>query len=322
MNRRDRRAAKALSGRGNKSDGVPIVAVHEAGHAVAKVLSIGELGYSINDAIERIELGSNPLPLSNNGNMLLLSEGVTYGPIFSREINEAALELINSFIAEHGVPNGTQADELLCKIIQLGRAAGANIDRWFRTRVFNVVSGSMAEAIYSSRLFYDVWQGYQAKMDRLSVVGEARIAQIAPEKITSTIERMAVLSAYMMENRPVWAAVLALAKKLNGVGLMKGNKAVECITSVLSESDLSDVFAGGINRLSEFEAEISGAEVVVAFAADGSRNVIKGERNLEALRGAQQTYGQLFFCRFPTLGETLWHAFGDGALPDQPPSLG
>ena len=70
-----------------------IVAVHEAGHAVAKVLAAGELGYSITEAINHIDIGTDESwGQSTDGKMMLRSQGVTFGPIFSRDINAASRE--------------------------------------------------------------------------------------------------------------------------------------------------------------------------------------------------------------------------------------
>ena len=55
MNRHERRAQERLAKR--KLDGSNrIIAVYEAGHAVAKMLAVNELGYGLESAIERIEM--------------------------------------------------------------------------------------------------------------------------------------------------------------------------------------------------------------------------------------------------------------------------
>ena len=37
--------------------------------------------------------------------------------------------------------------------------------KWFRARVFDAVTGSIAEAIFTKRTFHDVWNGHQAEGD-------------------------------------------------------------------------------------------------------------------------------------------------------------
>ena len=128
MNRHERRKAKALSRLGHKSDGPTVVAVHEAGHAVAKVLAIGELGYSIHEAIEYIVMGTNKsLARSANGKMMLRSQGVTFGHTFSKDMAAAASrESVQAYPSEHGELNLST----LSKIVELSRAAGADVGKW------------------------------------------------------------------------------------------------------------------------------------------------------------------------------------------------
>jgi hypothetical protein len=252
MNRYQRRKAKALSRLAHKNHGPTVVAVHEAGHAVAKVLAIGELGYSIDEAIEYIDMGSKePLAPSADGKMMMHSQGVTFGKTFSKDIATASREFIQAYPSEDEMlPQGAkaqeflllqgdEAQEFLSQSVALGRAAGADIGKWFRARVFDAVTGSITEAIITKQTFHDVWNGYQAESDQLSVVRDAKISGIALNEVKSAINRMAALSAYLMEKPEVWAAVLALANKLPTVGRMDGDKAVAIIAKALSESDLT-----------------------------------------------------------------------------------
>jgi hypothetical protein len=91
MNRHERRAAQARARYAAKNGDSHIVAVHEAGHAVAKVLAAGELGYSIHEAVECVEIGTEQLVgASPDGKVMFLSAARTEGPIFSREIDAAS----------------------------------------------------------------------------------------------------------------------------------------------------------------------------------------------------------------------------------------
>jgi hypothetical protein len=148
MNRHDRRAAQAKAKHPRKNGTLQIVAVHEAGHAVAKVLAAGELGYSINEAINHIDMGTGgKLGQSADGRMITRSQAVTYGPTFSRDIDEASLEFTQSFMRGRGTLGGREANEFWSKVVELGRAAGADIGKWFRARVFVAVSGSIGDLL-------------------------------------------------------------------------------------------------------------------------------------------------------------------------------
>jgi hypothetical protein len=79
MNRYQRRAAKAAA-RSAKIDGV--VAVHEAGHAVARYLTAADLGVSTNDAISYIEVAPNAaVTKSVDKRMIFRTQATTFGPL-------------------------------------------------------------------------------------------------------------------------------------------------------------------------------------------------------------------------------------------------
>jgi hypothetical protein len=149
MNRHERRAAKVRARLVAKNGGSHIVAVHEAGHAIAKVLAAEELGYSINEAIDRIEIGvGETLGRSVDGRMITRSQAVTYGPTFSRDIDEASFEFKQTYLSGRAgdvTLEGREQLEYSSKLVELGRAAGANIGKWFRARVFDAVSGSRSD---------------------------------------------------------------------------------------------------------------------------------------------------------------------------------
>jgi hypothetical protein len=316
MNRRKRPATKDPGRRARKNASLQIVAVHEAGHAVAKVLSFEELGYSISRSIDYIDIGAGRMIRSADGTMVLCSQGITFGPMFSKDIASASQEFREAYPSERQELTGHEAYDFLSAIVELGRAADADIDKWFRARVFDAVTGSIAEAIISNRSFSDVWNGYECEGDRLSIVSDAKISRITGDEALLMIDRMAALSAYLMETPAVWAAVLALANKLPGVGRMNGAKAVAIITSTLSEGDVIGMFAKALERITEIEQQMSSAEYVVAKLRDGSTHVIKGGELLGNIEGDFVQAVQ-YDCTFPVFAETLCLAFGDGALQKQ-----
>jgi hypothetical protein len=321
MNRHERRAAKVRARLAAKNSDLHIVAVHEAGHAVAKVLAAGELSYGIDEAIDRIEMGmADSLGRSGDGRMITISQGVTFGPMFSPDILEASREFKQTYFSERGHPKqvileGQEQIEYLSKFVELGRTAGADIGKWFRARVFDAVSGSMAEAIFSKRAFYDVWHGYEAESDEFSVVRDAEWAGIGVDEIKSTIRRMAVLSFCLMEKPKVWEAVLALANKLPAVGTMKGVTAVATIAGVIPETNLTGMFGEALERVSELEREISAAKVVIVETPDGLKDLTKGKELLQNVKDGDTEVEVLTYqSTLPVFGEVLFHAFGDGAV--------
>jgi hypothetical protein len=177
MNRHARRAAKAMTRYTVKSKDHQIVAVHEAGHAVAKVLAARDFGYEVHEAVAYIDVGSQgPGDLTPDGKMILRSQGVTYGPIFSKEISLAAAEFQDGFFADRASPTieGNDRRELFCGTLNAGRTARADIKKWFRIRAFDAVAGCVAEANFSKRDFGELFfEDYSAERDRDGIAYDA-----------------------------------------------------------------------------------------------------------------------------------------------------
>jgi hypothetical protein len=314
MNRHARRAARAMARHASNAKDHHLIAVHEAGHAVAKVLASGELGYAASEAIAYIEIGSaRDGTVSADGKMLLRSQAVTFGPTFSREIADAAEEFENARLAGQTkeMLQGSDTRELYPEILHAARTAGADIGRWLRARVFDAVAGPLAEAIASNRQFGDVfWKGYAAEGDWNGIVSDLKISGTPVPEGFSLVNRMAVLAAYVMQDPLVWNAVIALAKRLPKAGRMGGSGAARIITDSMSEADLRTIFPAGLETLAKLEEEIAAASVVVATLPDGSKHLVKGKDHL-----AKHGEALLYECNLPVLAETLRDAFGDGSRP-------
>src|SRR5438067_9965781 len=82
MNRHERRAAK-VAVRSAKIDRV--VAIHEAGHAVARFLTAADLGFSVDAAISYIEIApDSAVTKSIDKRMIFRMQAATFGPMLSR----------------------------------------------------------------------------------------------------------------------------------------------------------------------------------------------------------------------------------------------
>jgi hypothetical protein len=116
MTGREKQTSKRVVGAAaNKVATPPIVAVHEAGHAVARVLVAGELGYSLDEVISCIELGTNLRGRSVDG------RSATEGPVFSRDIDEAARQQLGeTYLSDHATLKGTEVHEFMSEMIELG----------------------------------------------------------------------------------------------------------------------------------------------------------------------------------------------------------
>ena len=293
-----------------------IVAVHEAGHAVAKVMAAPDFGYEVHEAVAYIDVGSQePCGLTPDGKMILRSQGVTYGPTFSKEISLAAAGFTAAFFADRTslTVQGNDRRELFCGILNAARTAGADINRWFRIRAFDAVAGCVAEANFSKRDFGELFfQDYAAESDRGGIAHDARMAAIPARETKLVISHMAAVNAYLMQDEKIWAAVLALAKELPVVGLMPGREAVKIITGILSPNDLAVAYREAAKEIDRLKAEIEAQPIVTAICADQSTILVKG---IEHLSDKELVTALQYECKLPVFAEALGYAFGDGSRP-------
>jgi len=310
MNRHERRAAKAKAQHAPPDEHHQIAAIHEAGHAVAKVLAAAEMDYEVNDAISHIEMRVEAQGhMSADGKMLMFSQAVTFAPTFSKDIALAAHDYMAAL--RTGNEDGVDKRTYFSEVINRARTASADIGKWFRLRSFTAVAGPIAEAIFTNRPFGKVfWQEYAAESDLQGITFDGVMADIPIKEITATINKMAALAAYLMQDDKVWAAAQALANKLPTVGRMSGVEAVKIITGILPASDLTATFAEGLGVIARLETEIAAQPIVTASYPDGSTTLIKG---IDRLTGKEAVTSVRYECKLPVFGEALWLAVGDGA---------
>jgi hypothetical protein len=304
MNRKARRAEKAKAQKTHSLADIPIAAIHEAGHAVAKVLAIEELEWDLREAIADIEIHCD-------------QSGVTRGHMFSRGIEEGSQKFKSGYLAEFGIPSGTDVRSFLTRVFRHGRNAGADIERWFRARTFDAVSGPVAEAIYSNQSFHQVWESDHAMGDRSSVASDALLADMPPEHVIQAIDHMAALSAHIMEKTSVWTAVLTLAKALPAVGRMAGSDAITCIASAIPRRERVGLFSDSLVRINEIEVAMHQARVAVACGPFSALDdLLKGKEIIQEAGhcGLKTVEAVKINCQRAISAETLWRAFGDGAL--------
>jgi len=315
MNRHARRAAKAMARRTLKSKDRQIVAVHEAGHAVAKVLAARDFGYEVHEAVAHIDVGSKGSgDLSSGGKMILGSQGVTYGPVFSKEISVAAAKFKDGFFADRAslTIKGNDRRELFCGILNAARTAGADIKKWFGIRAFDAVAGSVAEAIFSKRDFGELFfQDPSAELDRSGIAYDAHMAAIPNSEATLVICHMAAVNAYLMQDDKIWTAVLALAEELPVVGRMPGREVLNVITGILSPNDLAAAYDEAVKEIDKLKAEIEAQPIVAAICADQTI-LVKGRDHLS---DKELVTALQFECKLPVFVETLQCAFGDASRP-------
>jgi hypothetical protein len=237
MNRHDKRATKATA-RSAKIDRV--VAVHEAGHAVARFLTAADLGFSTNNAISYIEVAPDgAVTKSVDKRMNFRIQATTFGPMLSKEIQELFREECTSL---RGL-SGRIAFEALSGIITKARSAGLDVNRWLRAKSLISVFGAAAEARYTGKTFSDVFNGYENEGDRRDAIQDCMIAGMTEEEeddIGAVLDEAAAAAVNLIYRNEVWRALLALADKLPAAGRFEGKKAASIIEHALARADNFD----------------------------------------------------------------------------------
>jgi hypothetical protein len=220
MNRHEKRAAKAMARRQAVDR---VVKVHEAGHAVARILVADSLGWSADEALKYIDIGEQLEPEAAAAN---------YGQFYSKPM----LEFLQTKMppeAIDGPHNGTEMHALFSEM----RSAGIDVDAWFRARSIDILFGAIAEAKLTGRSSIDVWMGDGCMLDVEDLHFAGFLSGIPEEQLAEVIvERIEIAEGYIA--RPeVWRAILVLADKIKP-GRMNGRVAAAIITRALAQSEV------------------------------------------------------------------------------------
>lgn len=200
------------------------VAIHEAGHAVGRVLVSDSLGWRPDEAIAYIDVHEAPSTIgtSLDGRHQLLSQATTFGQFLSRPMHE--------FLdPKRRTPTSL---DITCEIFAEMRAAGIDIDGWFRAKSIECIFGPMAEAKCLAKPFKDAFDDCSAERDLVDIFRNGTLCGMTPDQIGAAINENIALAEHHMAHPNVWAAILALADALKP-GRMEGRTAVAIIAGAL-----------------------------------------------------------------------------------------
>jgi hypothetical protein len=200
------------------------VTVHEAGHAVGRVLVAGSLGWRPNEAIAYIDVHVAPSTIgkSIDGTHELRSQATTYGQFLSRPM----LEFLESKI------RSGRSLEITREHFAEMRAAGIDVDDWFRAKSVECIFGPMAEAKSLGKPFNEVFNDDGAEGDIVDIFRNGTLCGMTPDQIAHSIGENVALAERDMAHPEVWAAILALADALKP-GRMDGPAAAAIIDRAL-----------------------------------------------------------------------------------------
>ena len=224
MNRKERRAAQ--SGR-RRAKLDRIIAVHESGHAVARVLVAEQTGIPVDHSISHIDVGTKAeMGKSIDGQSVLISQAITFGPMLP-EAASAAIRAMN-LSAGHALT----MDEITVAF-DAAVARGLHAKSWAAGRAFIATCGAAAEARHLSLPFASVWNGPQCEHDLRDTVRDLLIARVLDSEMEDVIDQAASEAVATMARPEVWRAVSALADRIPTFGLMPGRLAVSIVRAAL-----------------------------------------------------------------------------------------
>lgn len=188
------------------------VAVHESGHAVARVLSIGRVGITNENAIQWIEM----------------SRGTPHCSVFELPLNMPGLR---EFGEREGIREG--AWPTVEQWRKLFYFMGIDPLEWARVRLFEITAGAAAQAKFANVSFDLVWNDDGCSDDRRNVIETCqRIGLNESEAIGLIVERSKE-ACTVMDKTGVWRAVLTLAERLPITGRMPGSTVISVVQNAL-----------------------------------------------------------------------------------------
>ncbi len=245
MNRHERRAAKAKARNALVEPVDPVVAFHEAGHAVARYLTAEMMGVPPERSVSSIVVHV-PETVSKgksvDGKMDMAAQATTFGPMFSDEIAAVSKAMIeeNAWTSAETVEKMNSLD-IRRELMQRAREQGCDVERWLRARAREAVAGALAESIYRQVPFGDVWEGYEAEDDRRSFVGDAMTLGLDDEEL-ATVVNEALDDAFewfkdqVLNNPGVRIALNAVAQRINRPGTISGPIVVGIIENAMGDA--------------------------------------------------------------------------------------
>jgi hypothetical protein len=187
-------------------------AVHESGHAVARVLSIGRVGITDENAIRWIEM----------------DRGTPHCSVFELPLNMPGLK---AFGEREGIrEDSSWTAEQWRKLFSFMR-----IDpfEWASVKVFEITAGAAAQAKFTDVSFASVWHDYGCGDDRRNVIETCQRIGLNGSEAMKLFAEQAEEACTVMDKTDVWRAVLTLAERLPTTGRMPGDTVVSIVQNAL-----------------------------------------------------------------------------------------
>ena len=190
------------------------IAVHESGHAVARVLSIGSVGITNENAIRWIEM----------------DQGNPHCSVLELPLGMPGLR-------EYGESEGISGDRkwTVEEWRKIFARMGIDPMEWAGVRIFEIAAGAAAQAKFVDVSFGPVWHHDGCSDDRDKVMETCQRIGLSGEEAMKLFAERAEEACNTMDNPDVWRAVLTLAEQLPADGRMRGDTVVSIVRNALSD---------------------------------------------------------------------------------------
>jgi hypothetical protein len=192
-----------------------ITKVHEAGHALGRVLTAGDMGPDQYPVIEYIDFEV----IKRKGEVE--ARATVYGPLFSAEMEER-------------IPVDKKTTSLSVESIRRA-CEGMDLSRWMRAKLLIIAMGPAAEARFSGKPMADVLQTPDCQGDLKDMVWTCAAAGIFrshedDDETDHQIQMACVHAEHVVRQDASWAAINRLAEAFPARGRFDGKRAVEILS--------------------------------------------------------------------------------------------
>jgi hypothetical protein len=183
MNRSQRRAARAKGSVGKLDRQV---AVHEAGHAVARILVADDFGLPPEKMIGYIDVGLAQAVGDSlfNKSVRMVAQATTFGPRLSAELRSIFDRTVAS------TDRNAITKQHIKDALAVARSEGIDVDRWLRARVLIMTLASMAEAMHTGRSIAEVWTRPESESDLRDAFHDGYCAGLADGQLRILFVRL------------------------------------------------------------------------------------------------------------------------------------
>jgi hypothetical protein len=187
--------------------------VHEAGHAIGRILGADAHSIPVDDMVTSIVIG--------------VGIATTYGPTFPRAVQDALQKHIKVAAARG---ESEIAPVFAIMEIENARAQGVDVDGWLWARLIMIALGPCAEAKVTGRDPFEVFHSEESRGDRRDAMTTCNYASTGAERGAELIAGAIEAAAALLERPNLWRAVLTVADLIPARGTLPGDKIIRAVS--------------------------------------------------------------------------------------------